>query len=246
MSLESNQRIQHEKEHGSLLSQGGAEDIWNWGSPAGKARAQRRAEFFAQKMYSGATCLELGCGTGYFTRLVAESNATITAVDISEDLLAEAREKTTAQNVVYEIADAHNLKYEDASFDLVYGSSILHHLEIDKALSESLRVLKPGGKFVFAEPNMVNPQIWAERNIDYVRKKVGASPDETAFVRFTLEPIMKKAGFVNIDLIPHEFLHPAIPAALVGFGQRITSLLEKIPVVKEIGGSLLITGEKPQ
>ncbi|MBN2719381.1 MAG: methyltransferase domain-containing protein [Deltaproteobacteria bacterium] len=243
--METNLRIEHEKEHGTLLSEGGAEDIWNWGSPAGKARAQRRSEFFSRCMQAGQTCLELGCGTGFFTRLVAFTGAKIIAVDISEDLLEEARSKTDADNVTYEIADAHNLKYDDNTFDFVYGSSILHHLEIGPAMKEILRVLKPGGKMVFAEPNLVNPQIWAERNIEYVRKKVGASPDETAFVRFTLEPMLKGAGFVNIDIKPHEFLHPAIPEKLIGFGKTITGVLEKIPLLREIGGSLLIEADKP-
>ena len=244
--MKTDARIEHEKEHGTLLSEGGAEDIWNWGSPAGKARAQRRSEFFSKYMSLGQTCLEMGCGTGFFSRLVAFTGANIIAVDISEELLEEARAKTEAENITYEIADAHNLKYEDNSIDFVYGSSILHHLEFGPAMSEILRVLKPGGKMVFAEPNMVNPQIWAERNIEYVRKKVGASPDETAFVRFTLEPKLKDAGFVNVNVQPHEFLHPAIPEKFIGLGQTVTAILEKIPVVREIGGSLLIEADKPQ
>ncbi|HUT77231.1 MAG TPA: hypothetical protein VM285_06070, partial [Polyangia bacterium] len=91
-----------------------------------------------------------------------------------------------------------------------------------------------------AEPNMLNPQIWAERNIGWVRRKVGASPDETAFVRFGLEKRLARAGFERVEVVPHEFLHPATPDSLIdrvaGFGR----FLERLPLVREIAGSLVI------
>jgi hypothetical protein len=77
-----------------------------------------------------------------------------------------------------------------------------------------------------------------------VRKWAGASPDETAFVRFQLERSMKRIGFVDVNIWPHEFLHPAIPEALIPPVEKLTSLLEKLPLVREIGGSLLIRGYK--
>jgi SAM-dependent methyltransferase len=53
--------------------------------------------------------------------------------------------------------DAHSLEFEDESFDLVYGCAILHHLEYNRALDEIYRVLKPGGRILFAEPLGINP-----------------------------------------------------------------------------------------
>lgn len=61
-------RISNELEHGKKLLEGGAEAIWNWDSPAGKVRADRRADLIAQYSLAdkSSTVLEIGCGTGLF------------------------------------------------------------------------------------------------------------------------------------------------------------------------------------
>jgi len=244
-SVDLEQKLMNEKKHGELLSKRGAEEIWNWASPAGRRRAHRRAGFFLQCLKPGIKSLEIGCGTGYFTRLIAGSGAAVTAVDISQDLLDQARDQTNAPNVFFEIADVHHLKYDTGIFDVVFGSSVLHHLEVKTALREIFRVLKPGGTMIFAEPNMLNPQIWAERNIPCIRRKVGASPDETAFVRFRLARMMRDIGFQNISIVPHDFLHPSVPENFISIIERLSRILEWLPLICEIAGSLAIRGEKP-
>ena len=57
----------------------------------------------------------------------------------------------------FHLMDAHNLEFEDESFDFVYGCAILHHLDYNRALDEICRVLKPGGRILFAEPLGINP-----------------------------------------------------------------------------------------
>jgi ubiquinone/menaquinone biosynthesis C-methylase UbiE len=53
--------------------------------------------------------------------------------------------------------DAHDLQFEDETFDFVYGDAILHHLNMTPALDEIFRVLKPNGKILFVEPLDINP-----------------------------------------------------------------------------------------
>ncbi|MGH9421277.1 MAG: class I SAM-dependent methyltransferase, partial [Thermoanaerobaculia bacterium] len=57
----------------------------------------------------------------------------------------------------FETADAEDLPFGDASFDRVCGCSILHHLDIDRALREVRRVLRPGGVAIFYEPGAYHP-----------------------------------------------------------------------------------------
>jgi 2-polyprenyl-3-methyl-5-hydroxy-6-metoxy-1,4-benzoquinol methylase len=239
------ERVKHEIEHGEYLARHGADEVWYWSLPGGRRRAQRRADFFLEYLRPGMRALEIGCGTGMFTRLCAPSGATIVAVELSETLLTEARRDAAFPHVTYEVGDAHALKYADASFDMVYGSSVLHHLEVVPALRELHRVLRPGGRLVFAEPNMLNPQIYAERHVDWVRRRTGTSPDETAFVRFTLRRQLASAGFVQIEVVPHDFLHPATPAALIPMVEKVSRLLERMPIVREIAGSLVIRAVTP-
>lgn len=98
--------------------------------------------------------LEIGCGANTISEKIIDMGANITIIDISEKAIEIAkeqfREKNTKINCV--VMDAENLKFNDNSFDLVYGSGILHHLSIEKAINEIKRVLKKGGKAVFYEP----------------------------------------------------------------------------------------------
>lgn len=240
----SNQRLENEIEHGKYLLKHGAGEVWNWETPAGKKRWSRRVKMLTQYVEKGMRVLEIGCGTGYFTKELAKTDANIIAIDISPDLLEAARSIVAAQNVTFEVMNAYAMTYEDASFDVVVGSSVLHHLEVDEALSEFYRVLKPGGRVVFTEPNMMNPQIAVQKNVPYVKEKMGDSPDETAFFRWSLKKTLNNHGFAQIQIDTFDFLHPQIPAALIGTLEPFCMLVEKIPLLREIAGSLYIRGIK--
>lgn len=238
-------RIQNEVQHGKKIANN-AVNIWGWGTPAGKARADRRASYFIQvgDITGGKKVLEIGCGTGEFTKRIAQTGADITAVDISPDLLEIARETTPNVNVRFHVQNVEKLDFEDGSFDVVIGSSILHHLNLKPALKEVYRVLKIRGGVVFTEPNMINPQIWMERNIPFIRKLTNNSPDETAFIRWGLKKGLINVGFKNVSIRPFDFLHPFTPSMLIPFISNIGNLVEKIPFIKEIAGSLLIYASK--
>lgn len=236
--------LQREQEHGRRLAGRGAEEVWGWRSAAGQARADRRAGFFRERLAPGMLALELGCGTGLFTRKVASRGAHLAAIDLSRSLLGEAVARGAPEGVGFFVADAHRLPYAESTFDLVYGSSVLHHLDVVACLAECFRILRPGGWIVFAEPNMCNPQILAERKVPSIRRMTGTSPDETAFVRFRLARRLRDGGFLRVSVKPHEFLHPATPRRLIPVMQRVTTLLERLPGAREIAGSLLISGQK--
>src|SRR5438094_9701692 len=85
------ERIANEIEHGRFLAQHGAGEIWNWEGQAGKLRWARRVKMLSNHLRVGMSVLELGCGTGYFTRELAHSGAHIIAVDVSPETLAIAR-----------------------------------------------------------------------------------------------------------------------------------------------------------
>jgi len=157
-------RIEHEIAHGKHLKEIWSGTFWYWETVAGKIRWTRRLEMLVSHITSEMAVLEIGCGVGYFTQEIVKSGAQVTAIDISPDLLDVAREKMKNDNVIFKVENAYNLSFSDNNFDTIVGSSILHHLEVNKALSEFHRVLKPGGTLFFTEPNMVNPQVFLERH----------------------------------------------------------------------------------
>ncbi len=234
------ERVAKEIEHGRFLAQHGAGEIWNWEGHAGKLRWARRVTMLSNHLRMGMRALELGCGTGYFTRELARSGAHIVAVDVSPELLEIARTDCSTTNISYEIQNACAMSYPDAVFDSVVGSSVLHHLNIKEAVREIYRVLKVGGTIYFTEPNMLNPQIAIQKNVPWVKRKLGDSPDETAFFRWPLRRLLKETGFRDVQIDPFDFLHPKTPSPLVNSLNAIGRFLESVPVVSEFAGSLYI------
>ena len=239
-----NQRLKNEIKHGKYLLTHGAGEIWNWETPAGRLRWSRRVKLLTSNLEAGQKVLELGCGTGYFTRALAGTGASIFAIDISPDLLETARRECASENVTFEIQNAYGLTYPDESFDSVVGSSVLHHLELQAALEEIHRVLKSGGVICFTEPNMFNPQIAVQKNVPSLKKRLGDSPDETAFFRWPLQRRLKRIGFRSVRIEPFDFLHPRTSRAWIRVVEQLGRLAEATPLLREIAGSLYIRAVK--
>ncbi len=221
-------------------------ELWDWSTPAGQVRAQRRARMLCERgrFKSGERLLEIGCGTGLFTELVrSATGADIVGTDISPELIEEATRRLP--EVTFQVDNALHLSFPDGAFDAVYGSSILHHLELDPALGEIRRVLRPGGRMVFAEPNMLNPQIFVQKNVPLIKRWLGDTPHETAFVRWSLVARLRRAGFTGARVFPFDFLHPLTPRPLIGLVSGLGAVAERIPILREIAGSCVIVAERP-
>jgi ubiquinone/menaquinone biosynthesis C-methylase UbiE len=242
--METDKRLAREIEHGKYLISTGAGEVWNWESPAGKLRWQRRVKMLSSVLNDNFKVLELGCGTGYFTRELVKLKVHVTAIDISPELIDVAKSEIKSENVSFEVQNAYEMTYDSNQFDAVIGSSVLHHLDIVKAVTEIYRVLKPGGMIAFTEPNMLNPQIALQKNIPWLKRKLGDSPDETAFFSWKIKKLLNRAGFVEIQATPFDFLHPAIPPKLINTVLGISKIAEKTPLLKAIAGSLFIRAVK--
>lgn len=105
--------------------------------------------------------LELGCGTGFFLLNLMQSGIAEkgSVSDLSPGMVKVAlrNAENLGLDVDGRVADAETIPYEDDTFDLVVGHAVLHHIpDVEKSMREVLRVLKPGGRFVFAgEPSTV-------------------------------------------------------------------------------------------
>lgn len=241
-------RRRREIAHGKFLA---ADPLKWWGHAgwAGQYRVDRRVRLFAEKagLRAGDEVVELGAGTGEFTKRLALSGARITAIEISPDLVKLAEDRLKGVPGVELIqGDAESLEsLGDRTFDAVVGNSILHHLDAGKALASAFRVLKPGGHVAFSEPNMLNPQIAMQKNIPWLKKALGDSPDETAFFVWQMRRLLREAGFVDVHVRPFDFLHPSLPDALAKRLVGPLAFLEHVPFVRAIAGSLLIWARKP-
>jgi ubiquinone/menaquinone biosynthesis C-methylase UbiE len=98
-------------------------------------------------------CLEIGCGTGKNTVWLMEKAATVTAVDLSEEMLAKAKEKITSPGVTFVQADiTEPWTFATRQYDLVGFSLVLEHIELlQPAFEKAAAVLKPGGYLYISE-----------------------------------------------------------------------------------------------
>lgn len=225
---------------------------WANGSPAGQYRAKRRALMFVDLLDSlhEPNVLEIGCGTGAYTKAILDLRPAlrIVASDVSAESVALAsRELHEHPNLVCETMDACSIHYPDNEFDVVTGYAIVHHMPILQCLQEVSRVLKPGGRILFFEPNLANPQLAL---YDALPRSLGMSwfnmsPDERYFGRWKARRCLNEAGFTDVSVRPFDFVHPRLPSRLIRLGIRVGLILEKIPLVKEIAGSLVMSGTKP-
>jgi ubiquinone/menaquinone biosynthesis C-methylase UbiE len=106
-------------------------------------------ELFDSLQGSHGRLLEIGCGIGVDSIQLAKCGFDVTAVDLTENALAIAKDYAALRNVSidFRLGNAESLEFGDASFDFVYSFGVLHHTpDIDASVAEVHRVLKPGGK----------------------------------------------------------------------------------------------------
>ena len=159
MSL-SNINLREKEFHNKLQSQnkGRFENIFY------KSLYNINEDFFSyiKKKASQSQILDFGCGTGVFVeRAIKYKPKKIVGIDISEVSIDKAKKnaKKMGINVDYYVDNCEKTKFESNSFDIVYGTGILHHLEFNKCLDEIHRILKLNGNLIFIEPLGTNPFI---------------------------------------------------------------------------------------
>ncbi|HYN28893.1 MAG TPA: class I SAM-dependent methyltransferase [Dermatophilaceae bacterium] len=105
--------------------------------------------------------LEVGAGTGFFSLNLRQGGVVreVTVTDVSSGMVAaaQANAERLGFHVDGRVAGATELPFGDGTFDVVLGHAVLHHVpDVEAAVREALRVLRPGGRFVFAgEPTRI-------------------------------------------------------------------------------------------
>ena len=109
-----------------------------------------------------SSALDIGCGTGEFSRWLAERCDQVLAIDLSLQMIRLARERSSQQpNIEFEIADVMTRQFAPESFDCIASIATLHHLPLDEMLVKMKRALKPNGTLLaldlFQERGLYDP-----------------------------------------------------------------------------------------
>lgn len=115
---------------------------------------------------NGKHVADCGCGPGHTAIMFTRRGATVQGFDVDDSELEKARflAKENGVDIEYTNQRFEEINYPDESFDLAFGSCVIHHVEIDKAAQQLGRVLKPGGRGVFIENSNRNPLLMFARS----------------------------------------------------------------------------------
>jgi len=189
--------------------------------------------------------IDVGCGMGRYTLLMAERGLRVEGLDMSAVLIDRLREYGGARlNVPLHVADVINPPQElIGAYDVVIGYFVLHHIhDLPPSFAGMTRMLKPGGRMVFVEPNPYNPLYYVQIAITPGMRWQG----ERGIVnmrRRVIRDACERAGLVDFELRRFGFFPPFItnkPA-----GRAVERVLERLPVWRPALPTQLFTARRP-
>ncbi|MBM3270867.1 MAG: glycosyltransferase [Candidatus Sericytochromatia bacterium] len=109
---------------------------------------------FARRWADGRRVLDIGCGEGYGSALLAATAQSVVGVDVSEEAVAHATSQYGKNQLTYLVASAERIPLPDRAFDLIVAFEVIEHVPDPFALlREAQRLLAPGGIFLVSSPN---------------------------------------------------------------------------------------------
>jgi SAM-dependent methyltransferase len=193
--------------------------------------------------------LDYGCGIGSLTEKVAKSHPEkIVGIDISNISIdkAIARAKEYNLNVEYKVDNCENSNLESNTFDLIYGSGILHHLNLEKSAKEINRLLKKNGKMLFIEPLGTNPIINIYRKLTPKSRSEDEHPflpGDFDFLKSVYAQVnVKYYGFFTLVFFP--FYRKPEKSIIYNFFAAVDQKIFKIKIFRFLAWSVLIEAKK--
>ncbi len=204
---------------------------------------------FLKKNAENSEILDYGCGVGTLVEQVVKFNPKkIIGIDISEVSIDKAKKliQNLKKEANFNVDNCEKTKFDDNSFDIVYGSGILHHLKIEECLDEIYRILKSNGNLLFIEPLGTNPIINFYRWLTPKSRSV----DEHPFVNKDFKYIDSK--FINMKikyyglftLLFFPFYKSPVNSRLFRFLANFDQFLFKFKFFQLFAWSVLITAKK--
>jgi 2-polyprenyl-3-methyl-5-hydroxy-6-metoxy-1,4-benzoquinol methylase len=149
----------------------------------------------------GKHILEVGCGTGALAVYLAQQGARVTAIDLSTENVRLARRRVAVNGVTdrvdVRIVPAEALADPDVSYDAIIGNQVLHHFELDAAMPNLRRLMRPEGIALFCEPVMLLPHFFRRiRNLRWLQRRFPSRADT---------PTERSISWADLQLVRRSF-----------------------------------------
>ena len=202
---------------------------------------------------AGEGVLDVGCGSGFYTRELLGLGAKVTATEYAPGSLAQARRNVgeIGRDVDFRLEDAQALSLPDESFDRVLLSEVIEHLrEPERSIAEAARVLRPGGVLVASTPSRFSPL-----NLAYgMKRRVRRYAFNEHLHEFTPRSFrllvaehldVESFEFANFVLpYPADELYLRLGSPGLGMLERIERTLGGIPGLRRLGWTMIIRARK--
>lgn len=190
-----------------------------------------------EKCKPGLKILDFGCGNGENGVYAAQCGASVTGIDISPEGVANANlnaeQAGVADHCKFAVMDGENMTFPNGTFDLAVEYGALHHVDLDKAMSELYRVLKPSGEMICVEALRHNPLIhWYRKRTPHLRTEW-----ETEHILGVNDLDVARKYFHDVHV---RFFHLSVLAAVLF---RKTLIFKPLRILLDKVDSILLRGE---
>jgi 2-polyprenyl-3-methyl-5-hydroxy-6-metoxy-1,4-benzoquinol methylase len=140
----------------------------------------------------GERILDIGCGDGYYNKLIAKKGAKVVGIDIHEKRLSIAQTYRANKDIEFLYMDAEKMDFPDAYFDKVMSLCVIEHLSNDDLVMQNIsKAIKPGGDFVFSADSLSHPSITPKQR---ARHKIRYAVN-TFYTNEIVHEKLSRAGF---------------------------------------------------
>ena len=190
--------------------------------------------------------IDLGCGTGTFTKKLSLLSNEVYGCDISPKSIERAI--SLYPEINFTIQNIENLSFENDFFDVVIFSGVLHHFSnLHTPLMEAKRILKPDGLIFSFDPNLQNPFFWLyRRKKSWFYSSQGVTENEEPLTKNKIKIVMQSCQFKKIKVygisnMSFQYIENKKLSLLLPIYNFVEYLIDIIPWVKNTIGSFLIT-----
>lgn len=217
---------------------------WKRRDPIIEARMAWRAQTFRQLVHTlpGLKILEVGCGEGIFTRRLAEATrgeCPITALTFNEDAI---RPQGLPDCVTFLAASSLPDSLAIGSFDFIVAQDLLDRRNGAWLLQRLFSLLIPGGEVLFYESNPWNVVLKLRR---FFGGLFGERDPRFLLSRPNLYELLSEVGFIRVFAVFNDFVYAPLTRQMVWTLRNLSIVLENLPGVQTLAGSILIHAQKP-